>query len=300
MRLGLAVANFTWPDGTPRLGAQLRDVVRTAEQAGFVSFSVMDHFFQIRLVGPPEMDMLESYTTLAFAAGCTERITLGTLVTGVHYRHPGLLVKTVTTLDVLSGGRAWLGIGAGWNEAESRGLGVPFPSTSERFERLDETLQICHQMWRGDETPFVGTHYHLERPLNVPQSLSRPQPRIVVGGSGERKTLRLVARYADACNLFPTPDIGHKLDVLREHCAAEGRDFDTIEKTSMLELDLGPNGEGVDEALRSLGWLASVGITTVYVGIKDVHTLRPLEIMAERVIPVVATRSTPAAAASIA
>src|SRR5712691_1668929 len=199
MRLGLAVANFTWPDGTPRLGAQLRDVVRTAEQAGFVSFSVMDHFFQIRLVGPPEMDMLESYTTLAFAAG--------------------------------------------WNEGESRGLGVPFPSTSERFERLDETLQICHQMWRGDETPFVGTHYHLERPLNVPQSLSRPQPRIVVGGSGERKTLRLVARYADACNLFPTPDIGHKLDVLREHCATEGRDYDSIEKTSMLDLDLGPNGE---------------------------------------------------------
>jgi F420-dependent oxidoreductase-like protein len=296
MRIGLSVSNFTWPEGTPRLGSQLRDVVRTADQAGFASFSVMDHFFQIRMVGPPEMDMLESYATLAFAAGCTERIALGTLVTGVHYRHPGLLVKTVTTLDVLSGGRAFLGIGAGWNEAESRGLGVPFPSLAERYEKLDETLRICHQMWRGDETPFLGNHYQLERPMNVPQSLTRPHPPILIGGSGERKTLRLVARYADACNLFPTPEIGHKLDVLREHCAAEGRDYDTIDKTSMFDLDLGRNGEGVDEALGSLGWLASMGITTVYVGLKNVQTLRPLEVMAERVIPVVATWSATTAA----
>jgi F420-dependent oxidoreductase-like protein len=296
MRIGLQVSNFTWPDGTPRLGSQLRDVVRTAEQAGFASFSVMDHFFQIRLVGPPEMDMLESYTTLAFAAGCTERISLGTLVTGVHYRHPGLLVKTVTTLDVLSGGRAFLGIGAGWNEAESRGLGVPFPSMAERFEKLDETLRICHQMWRGDETAFHGNHYQLDRPLNVPQSLSRPHPPILIGGSGERKTLRLVARYADACNLFPTPEISHKLDVLREHCAVEGREYDSIDKTSMLDLDLGPTGEGVDEALGSLRWLAGMGITTVHVGLKNVQTLRPLEVMAERVIPVVATWGATAAA----
>jgi alkanesulfonate monooxygenase SsuD/methylene tetrahydromethanopterin reductase-like flavin-dependent oxidoreductase (luciferase family) len=198
------------------------------------------------------------------------------------------LAKLVTTLDVLSGGRAWLGIGAGWNEVESRGLGVPFPATRERFERLEEALRICLQMWRGDDAPFAGQHYTLERPLNVPQSLSRPHPRILIGGSGERKTLRLVARYADACNLFPTPDIGRKLEVLRAHCEAEGRDYATLEKTSMFNVDLGPNGERVDEALRGLRWLADMGITTVHVGLKDVHTLRPLAIMAERVIPVVA------------
>src|SRR5712691_341566 len=243
MRIGLSIGDFTSPRGPACLGQELAAVAHAADELGFDSISVMDHYFQIRLIGPPEREMLEGYTTLAYLAGHTRRLTLGTLVTGVHYRHPGILGKIVTTLDVLSGGRAWLGIGAGWNEAESRGLGVPFPTTSERFERLDETLQICHQMWRGDETPFVGNHYQLERPLNVPQSLSRPHPRIVVGGSGERKTLQLVARYADACNLFPTPDIGHKLDVLREHCATEGRDYDSIEKTSMLDLDLGPNGE---------------------------------------------------------
>src|SRR5690348_14794512 len=190
----------------------------------------MDHFVQIGAIGPPEREMLEAYTTLGYLAGCTSRAKLLTLVTGAVYRSPGMLAKIVTTLDVLSGGRAWLGIGAAWNEEESRGLGLPFPPTAERFERLEEALQICLQMWSGDDGPYEGKHYQLARTLNAPQSLQRPHPKILIGGSGERKTLRMVAQYADACNLFASPDVGHKLDVLREHCDAIGRNYDDIEK----------------------------------------------------------------------
>jgi alkanesulfonate monooxygenase SsuD/methylene tetrahydromethanopterin reductase-like flavin-dependent oxidoreductase (luciferase family) len=211
------------------------------------------------------------------------------MVTGVHYRHPGILGKIVTTLDVLTGGRAWLGIGAGWNEQESRGLGVPFPTTSQRFEQLEETLQILLQMWRGDESPYAGRHYTLERPLNSPQSLSRPHPPILIGGSGEKKTLRLVARYADACNIFPGPELPAKLDVLRGHCEAEGRDYDQIEKTTLFRFDLGERGERIDQTLEELQQLASLGIQTVHGHVANAHTLRPLELMAERVIPAAAT-----------
>src|SRR6516164_465598 len=202
MRLGLQVPNFTWPNGQENLGDTFGLIAQRAERAGFYSMWVMDHFFQIRNVGPAENEMLEGYSALAFAAGRTNRIKLGTMVTGVTYRHPGLLVKTVTTLDVLSHGRAYLGIGAAWNEQEHRGLGVPFPPLKERFERLEETLQIARQMWAEDDRPYAGTHYHLERTLNVPNTLQRPHPPILIGGSGERKTLRFVAKYADACNLF--------------------------------------------------------------------------------------------------
>jgi F420-dependent oxidoreductase-like protein len=289
MRIGLTVANFTWPNSPASIGPNLAQIARLADQGGFASLAVMDHFFQIGLNGPPEEPMLEGYTTLGYLAGLTSRLTLGTLVTGVHYRHPGLLGKIVTTLDVLSGGRAWLGIGAGWNEEESRGLGVPFPTTSARFEQLEETLQIVHQMWRGDEAPYSGRHFQLTRPLNSPQSLSRPHPPIMVGGSGEQKTLRLVARYADACNLFPGPDLAHKLDVLRRHCEAEGRPYDQIEKTTLFRFDVGEDGERVDEILAELQELASLGFTTVHGHVKDVQALRPLEIMAERVIPAAAT-----------
>src|SRR5258708_2259197 len=288
MRIGLSIADFTTPRGPACLGRDLVAVARAADELGFESLSVMDHYFEIRMIGPPEREMLEGYTTLAYLAGQTQRLTLGTLVTGVHYRHPGILAKIVTTLDVLSGGRAWLGIGAGWNEAESRGLGVPFPPLKERFDRLDETLQIVLQMWRGDEQPFHGQYYDLERPLNSPQSLSRPHPRIVIGGSGEQKTLRLVARYADACNLFPTPEIPHKLDVLRSHCETEGRDYAAIEKSAVYRFDVGSNGERVDEAIGGLRALANMVIQKGHASVANCYDIKPLEIIAEKIFPVAA------------
>jgi alkanesulfonate monooxygenase SsuD/methylene tetrahydromethanopterin reductase-like flavin-dependent oxidoreductase (luciferase family) len=209
-------------------------------------------------------------------------------VTGAVYRHPGILAKMVTTLDVLSGGRAWLGIGAAWNEAEAHGLGVPFPPIAERFVRLEETLRICLQMWQGDETPFRGEHYQLERPLNRPQAVTVPHPPIMIGGSGERKTLRLVARYAQACNLFPGPDLPRKLDVLREHCEAEGRDYNEIEKTCIYRFDVGERGERVAEVVDQLGGLAELGIDMAIGGLAGVWSLTPLEVMGSEVIPAVA------------
>lgn len=288
MKVGLQIPDFTGPEGPSRLGPTLARIAQTADGAGFDSVSVMDHFFQIRSLGPPEHEMLEAYTTLGFLAGNTSRARLMTLATGVHYRYPGVLAKIVTTLDVLSGGRAGLTIGAGWNEEESRGLGVPFPPLKARLEMLEETLQICLQMWRGDETPYYGKHFHLERPLNSPQSLSRPHPPIMVAGSGEQKTLRLVARYGDACNLFPGPDIPRKLEVLRAHCEAEGRDYDTIEKTAISRFDVGERGQKVDQVLEQLHALAGMGIETVIASVSDVWRIEPLEVIGERVIPAVA------------
>src|SRR5829696_530764 len=237
MKFGITIPRFVAPGGNAEIASQLAGIAREADQAGLDSLWVMDHFFQIPPVGAVEEPMLEGYSTLAFVAGFTERIQLGTLVTGVTYRHPGLLVKTVTTLDVLSGGRAWLGIGAGWYEREHLGLGVPFPPVGQRFERLEETLQIANQMWSGEVVPYAGKHYQLAETLCQPMPVSMPRPRIMVGGSGEQKTLRLVARYADACNLFARPGdegialLRHKLDVLRAHCDVEGRSYETIEKT---------------------------------------------------------------------
>ena len=242
MKVGLHIADFTWDGGPPELGPRLGEIARRAEEAGVDRISVMDHVWQIGHLGPPEHEMLEAYTALGFLAGVTSRVKLLTVVTAVVYREPGLLAKAVTTLDVLSGGRAMLGIGAAWNEDEARGLGLFFPPLAERFERLEEALRICQQMWSDDDGPFEGKHYHLARTLNSPQALSRPHPPILIGGQGERKTLLLVARYADACNLFDTPELAHKLDVLREHCAAEGRDYDAIEKTVQVRYDLGENG----------------------------------------------------------
>jgi F420-dependent oxidoreductase-like protein len=288
VKIGLQIPDFTWPSGPPQLGADLAAVARTADQAGFEFVAVMDHFFQIGVVGPPEREMLEAYTTLGYLAAHTSRAKLITLVTGVVYRYPGILAKIVTTLDVLSGGRAWLGIGAAWNEEESRGLGIPFPPVAERFERLEETLQICLQMWRGDESPYRGRHYQLERPLNSPQALSRPHPPIMIGGGGERKTLRFVARYAQACNLFPGPELGHKLDVLREHCEREGRDYDDIQKTCYFVFDVGEKGEKAGEVIDQLGQLAGQGISAAIGMVVGVHRLTPLEIIGSEVIPAVA------------
>ena len=219
----------------------------------------MDHFFQIQAVGPADHEMLEAYTTLGYLAANTSRARLLTLVTGVIYRNPGILAKIITTLDVLSGGRAWLGIGAAWNEEESRGLGIAFPPIAERFERLEETLQICLQMFRGDDSPYRGRHYQLERPLNSPLPLTRPHPPILIGGSGEKKTLRLVAQYAQACNLFPGPELARKLDVLRGHCEAVGRDYDEIEKTVYFLYDVGEKGEKAAQVVDQLGGLAEMG-----------------------------------------
>ena len=264
-------------------------MARTADEAGFEFLAVMDHFFQIGGVGPPEDPMLEAYTTLGYLAAHTSRVKLLTLVTGAVYRHPGILAKQVTTLDVLSGGRAWLGIGAAWNQEESAGLGVPFPPVAERLERLDETLQIVTRMFAGDTEPFTGRHYQLARPLNSPAPLTRPRPPIMVGGGGEKKTLRLVARYGDACNLFVGPELARKLDVLREHCAREGRDFDSIYRTAYVPLRVGADGRGVDELLATLRGLADLGIQAVLGYVDEVHTLRPLEVIGREVIPVVDT-----------
>lgn len=237
VKIGITIPRFVTAEGDAGIATQFADMVRDADQGRLDSLWVMDHFFQIPMVGEVHEPMLEAYSALAFAAAISERISLGTLVTGVTYRHPGILVKTVTTFDVLSGGRAWLGIGAGWYEREHLGLGVPYPPVAERFEMLEETLQIADQMWSGHVEPFTSKHYQLEETLSQPMPLSRPRPRILVGGGGEKKTLRLVALYADACNLFAMRGdegmavLQHKLDVLRAHCEAEGRPFDAIEKT---------------------------------------------------------------------
>jgi len=288
VQVGLQIPDFTWPGGPARLGGDLATVARIADAAGFDFIAVMDHFFQIGGVGPVEHEMLEAYTTLGYLAGCTSRARLLTLVTGAVYRHPGVLAKIVTTLDVLSGGRAWLGIGAAWNEAESRGLGIPFPPVAERFERLEETLQICLQMWRGDETPYTGRHYRLERPLNSPRALSQPHPPIMIGGSGERKTLRFVARYAQACNLFPGRDLARKLDVLRAHCQAEGRDYDEILKTCYFIFDVGEKGERAGQVVDQLGALADLGFQAAVGQVARVWEVAPLEIIGSEVIPAVA------------
>ncbi|HLJ34500.1 MAG TPA: LLM class F420-dependent oxidoreductase [Ktedonobacteraceae bacterium] len=288
MRLGLQVPSFTWPNGQSQLGQTFGRIAERADQAGLYSLWVMDHFFQIPNVGPAENEMLEGYTALAFAAGRTSRIKLGTMVTGVTYRHPGLLVKTVTTLDVLSQGRAYLGIGAAWNEQEHKGLGVPFPPTAERFERLEETLRIAQQMWAGDEKPFEGKYYHLERPLNSPQSVQRPHPPILIGGVGERKTLRLVAQYADACNIFARLGddvLKHKLDVLRDHCQSIGRPYEEIEKTTLDTLRLSRDGSNgtmtPSAAIDYFAHLASMGIDQAIFNMRNVSDPAIFDLLGE-------------------
>ena len=285
MKLGLHVSNFTWAGGPTAIARDLKRVAASAEANDFAKLSVMDHVWQIHMIGPAEDEMLEAYTALGFLAACTSKIELLAWVTAAVYREPGLLAKAVTTVDVLSEGRAWLGIGAAWNEEESLGLGLPFPSTAERFERLEEALQICLQMWSDSDAAYDGTHYKLGRTLNSPQSISRPHPPILIGGGGEKKTLRMVAQYAQACNLFPSPDLERKLDVLRGHCEDLGRNYDDIEKTVMGPIDPGPNGENVDALLEQLQSLAALGITHMHGSVPDVDTITPLEILGERVIP---------------
>src|ERR1700683_500843 len=287
MKVGLHIPDFTWRGGPAELRERRGELAWHAEQAGIDRISVMDHVWQIGHLGPPEHEMLEAYTTLGFLSAVTERVKLLTVVTAVVYREPGLLAKAVTTLDVLSGGRAMVGIGAAWNEDESRGLGLFFPPLAERCERLEEALQICLQMWSGSEAPFDGKHYQLARTLNSPQSLTRPPPPLMIRGRGGQKTLLLVARYAGACNISGSPDLARKLDVLREHCAAEGRDYAEIEKTAQIRFDLGERGERVEQTIEHLHQLAELGIQVAHGTLVDVGSPHALDLMAARVIPAV-------------
>jgi F420-dependent oxidoreductase-like protein len=291
MKLGLHMNDFTWPGGANQLGPTLVKIAQTADAAGFDRISVGDHVWQSHYLGGPEREVLSCYPTLAFLAAHTSRIKPIAMVTAAPYWQPVLLAKTVTTLDVLSGGRAWFGIGAGDYEEEAVGSGLPFPPLPERYERLEEMLQICLRTWQGeqgDERPFEGKHYRIERPLNLPQSLTRPHPPILIAGSGEQKTLRLVARYADACNVSPGPQIPKKLEVLRQHCEAEGRDYDAIEKTCMFAFDVGEDGSKVSDLIGQLRWLAAMGIQTVLGVVPQIYQITPLEILGREVLPVVA------------
>lgn len=272
MKFGLQVPRFTWPGGRAEIGSRLRATAAAAEGAGFYSLWVMDHFFQIPGVGKIDEPMLECYTTLGHLAGLTREVRLGALVTGVIYREPALLVKEVTTLDVLSGGRAYFGIGAGWFEREARGLGVHFPSVSERFQRLEEALQIAFQMWSPQSGAYSGRHYQLAETLNRPQPIQDPHPPIMIGGMGEKKTLRMVAQYADACNLFMragTDTLNHKLEVLRGHCSNLGRDYDEIQKTALGTY--AATDEGTEEALQLTRQLQDLGFDHLIFNMDDVH-----------------------------
>ncbi|HEY3522474.1 MAG TPA: LLM class F420-dependent oxidoreductase [Candidatus Limnocylindrales bacterium] len=295
MKVGLQIPSFAWPDGDAAIGPTLARIVRTADEAGFDSIWVMDHFFQIRSVGATTEPMLEGWTTLGFLAANTSRARLGLLVGGVHYRAPGLWIKAATTLDVLSGGRAWLGIGAAWNEEESRALGFPFPPLAERFELLEDTLRMAHRMWegeRGSETTFEGRRTHAGRLLNSPQALSRPRVPIMVGGGGERRTLRLVARYADACNVFGGPEgLAHKYRVLREHCEAVDRPYDEIERSTLQSID--PDAPGaanrgrhsVAQIVDWIGELADAGAQHVIFSVREVWDPARLEHVAAQLVP---------------
>jgi F420-dependent oxidoreductase-like protein len=293
MKVGLQISSFTWPGGSEAIGPTLARVARQADDVGFDSIWLMDHFFQIRGVGRPEEPMLEGMTALGFMAAHTQRARLGLMVGGVHYRNPGLWVKATTTLDVLSDGRAWLGIGAAWNEDESRSLGFPFPPLGERFEMLEETLLIAHGMWegeRGSEAMHQGRHFQAARLLNSPQSLSRPRVPIMVGGGGEKKTLRLVAQYADACNVFGSPEaIARKYAILDAHCASVGRDPDEIERSTLQNVRLGPvdhaRTESPAQVVDRFGELSDAGAEHVIFELKDVHEPAHLDQVGRDIIP---------------
>ena len=304
MKIGLQIPYFDWPGNPQNIGPVLIEVARTADKGGFASLWVMDHFFGIGSAwGAPEVPMLEGYTTVAYMAAVTKSIRLGLMVTGAFYRHPGILIKTVTTLDVLSGGRAYLGIGAGWYEREATGLGVHYPPMHERFERLEEILRITHQMWRGNTTPFIGKHYQLNEPMNHPQPLSQPHPPIMIGGEGEKQTLRMVAAYGDACNFqLGTPLTGYpdwyietfrqrathlprKLAILKAHCEKAGRSYDEIERTVLGSIQIRPGKMSTNEVVEVCHELAEMGFQHVIYNMPDTHEIKPIEVIAQEIIP---------------
>jgi F420-dependent oxidoreductase-like protein len=288
MRIGLQIPTFTW---SGEIKATLSKIVRTAEKAGFSSIWVMDHFYQLEMFGDAGDPMLEAYSTLNFIAALTNKVELGTLVTGVVYRHPGVLIKTVTTLDVLSGGRAYFGVGTGWYEREARGLGLPFPKIQYRYEILEETLQIAKQMWSGKRDPYNGKHHQLAEPISSPQPVSKPHPKILIGGMGEKKTLRLVAQYADACNLFAyggLEAINHKLKVLKKHCETIGRPYDEIERTALSTANLSSGNMSIEDVIGMCKGLASENIEHLIFNMPNVQEITPLENFGEEIIPAVA------------
>jgi F420-dependent oxidoreductase-like protein len=291
MKLGLQIPSFTWPGGAEAMGSALSRIGIAAEQAGFSSLWVMDHFFQIEMIGKPEEPMLEAYSALNYLAAVTRKIRLGALVTGVIYRYPGILVKTMTTLDVLSGGRAYFGVGAAWYEREAVALGVPFPPIKERFERLEETVQIALQMWSGKVAPYTGKHYQLAETLCSPLPISQPYPPIMIGGAGERRTLPLVAKYANACNLYAFENLDvvrGKLDVLRRHCAAIGRPYEQIERTAIGAIDVRKGAMSAREAIDYCRGVAETGIQHFIVSMPGDYELTPIDFMGNEVIPAVA------------
>jgi F420-dependent oxidoreductase-like protein len=292
MRVGLQMPIFSFAEDDD-LQKWVKDIAQAADENNYYSLWVMDHFFQLGMwLGPPEEPMLEGYTTLAYLAGLTERVKLGLMVGGVIYRTPGLLVKTATTVDVLSGGRAYFGIGAAWYESEAKALGFPFPSTKTRFEMLEETLKITHQMWSDDNSPFNGVHYQLEQPMCNPQPISKPHPPIIIGGGGEKKTLRFVAQYGDACNLFshnvPDDVLIHKLDVLKKHCDDVGRPYDEIEKTTLFTLDHEPGKMDVGSIIEQFKNLSELGFQHIIFNIQHKYLVKDIEKIGREVIPAVA------------
>ena len=292
MHIGLQIPSFKYPGSTAAIRPKLKEIVTTAEEAGFYSFWVMDHYYQIKgFFGEAYNDpMMESYTTLGYFAGLTEKAYLGVMVTGVIYRHPSVLMKMVNTLDILSGGRAYLGIGAAWYEEEAKGFGIPYPSTSERFEQLEDNLQLAKALWERDETSFEGQHFSAPAITNNPRPLSKPHPRILIGGMGPKKTLRMVAQYADACNFFEgagTESMQNALDTLKGHCERLGRDYDTIEKTSLGTVHLSGD-DTVDGTIHRIKELSEMGFTHTIFNMPDVYTITPLETFAKEIIPAVA------------
>jgi F420-dependent oxidoreductase-like protein len=287
VKFGLQINNFTWPGGPAAIGPTLGRVTRAADDVGFDSIWVMDHFFQIRGLGPPEAPMLEGMTALGFMAANSERARLGLMVGGIHYRLPGLWIKAATTHDVLSGGPAWFGIGAAWNEEESRALGFPFPPLRDRFEMLEETLQMAEAMWSGGSgsgAAFRGKHFTATRLLNSPQAISRPRVPIMIGGGGERKTLRLVAQYADACNVFgDAARVAHKYAVLREHCERLGRPYDEIERSTLQSADV--DAQSADELVQRFGALGAAGAQHVLISVRGVSDVSRLERLGAEVLP---------------